>query len=194
MVTEGVPRQGSGLQKKSDSLFQRSGRIEAFNFYADDAVAFHLENGVAAVIVFKAFAAFGDFAELRHHEAGQRFKAFFTRQSDVILVFKVAQIEAAIEHHGTGREGDGRALSDVKFVFKLADDLLQYIFHGDKAADGAKFIDHNGEMAFAFLKFNQKIVERFAFRNEEHFTHDVADFEIAGVLGKNVTGRKGASA
>ena len=153
-------------------------------------MAFHLEDGVAAVVEVKALAAFGDLAELRHHEAGESFKAFFTRQSDVILGFQVAQVEATVEHHGAGGESDGGSLSDIKFVFKLADDLLQHVFNGDKATDGAKFIDHNGEVALAFLKFDQKIVDSFAFRNEEHFTHDVADFEVAGALGKNVAGGK----
>src|SRR5438270_6233876 len=115
----GVPRHSSGLQKEgrtlhgdnrgpsprlgiklSDRLLQRCGRVEAFDFYPGDAVAFHLEDGVAAVIEFKAFTAFGNFAELRHHEAGQSLKAFFTRESDVILGFKIAQVEAAIKDDG----------------------------------------------------------------------------------------------
>src|ERR1051325_11071602 len=178
------------MLEKSDRLFQWRGRVEALDFYSGDAVAFHLENGVAAIVVLKAFTAFGDLAQLRHHEAGKSLKAFFTRQSDVILGFQVAQIEATIEHHGAGSQGDGRALRNVKFVFQFADDLLQHVFNGHKATDGAKFIHHNSEMALAFLKFDQKIVQRFAFRNKEHFPHDVADFHVAGSLVESVTGRK----
>src|ERR1051326_3031579 len=90
-------------------LLQRRGWVEAFDFYAGDAVAFHLEDGVAAVVVFETFAALRNFAQLRHHEAGQSLKTFFTRQSDVILGFKVAQVEAAIEHYGTGGEREARS-------------------------------------------------------------------------------------
>src|SRR5690348_10433821 len=89
-----------GISERSNSLLQRRWRQNGFDFHAQDAVAVHLQDGVAAAVEFKALAAFGNFAQLRHDESGQGFKAFFARQKDVVLGFQVAQIEAAVEHHG----------------------------------------------------------------------------------------------
>src|SRR6476646_10122647 len=103
-------RSGSGFHNRlaigvardftSDCLLQRRWRRSGFDFDAEDAVAVHLQDGVTAAVEFKALAALGAFAQLRHDEVGQGFKAFFARQKDVVLGFQVAQIEAAVEHHG----------------------------------------------------------------------------------------------
>src|SRR5215831_20621762 len=96
--TIAIPRKTR--DKGSDRLLQGRWRRNGFNLDAKDAVAVHLQNGVAAAVEFKALATLGDLPQLRHDKAGQGFKAFFARQQDVVLGFQVAEIEAAIEHHG----------------------------------------------------------------------------------------------
>ena len=77
---------------RSDRRLERRRLGDVFDLDADDAMAVHLQHGVTSTIVFKALAAIGNLAELRHYEAGQGLKPFFARKHDIVLRLQIAQV------------------------------------------------------------------------------------------------------
>ncbi len=72
---------------------------------------------------------------------------------------------------------DGVFLGFVEFVFDVADDLFQHVFHRDQAGDAAVLVDDDGLVVAAGAELVQQHVQALGFRNEHGRAHQRAHFD-----------------
>ena len=65
------------------------------------------------------------------------------------------------------------------FIFDLADDFLEDVFHRDQAGDAAVFIDHNGHINMRLLHFAQQLIDRLGFRHCIERPHEFDDRRVS---------------
>src|SRR5215470_2871527 len=169
----------SGSSARSVSrLLQRSG-FEGFDLHLGDAVAFHLFDGVAASLIIERVADNRNFLQARQHESRKCFKSCVAGQHELILRLEIANVDSAFEQQS--RVFLDRWLSywrNVKFVFDLADQLLENIFDSDHACGRSEFIDNYCQMTLALLELRKQVGERHRFGNNKHVAHDLADLHF----------------
>jgi hypothetical protein len=116
--------------------------------------------------VIDAVPAPGNAAQFRSQPAAKR----------IVVVIRQIGVEVLVEHvyfsdaHRAPAVGAGlenRFFSIfVVFVLYVADDLFQYIFHGNQASDAAMFIDDDGQVVAADAEFVQQHVQALGFGDE----------------------------
>src|SRR5690606_652148 len=94
----------------------------------------------------------------------------------VVVVVGQFSVEAAVENvyfgnaHGTPAVGAGLENGFlgvfIVFVFDVANNLFEHIFHGYQAGYAAMLVHHDGQVIAAATKFVQQHIQAFGFGNE----------------------------
>ena len=65
--------------------------------------------------------------------------------------------------------------SHIKFVFDLAHNLFQHVFHRDHTGGGPELIYYDRQVTFAIFELFQQFSQDFGLGDHQHIVHDLTD-------------------
>jgi hypothetical protein len=124
----------------------------------------------------KSFAALRNEAEMGQGEPAQGGVGGIFGKENVILHFKVADVQRRVENHGAVRQLQ-RRLGQIEFVVNFADDLFEDILKRYQPEDASEFVHDERHSGAARAKFGEQLSGQLAFRNDEQIPGKPAQIE-----------------